>query len=83
VPGLPGGWPAGLRRGSIALIAGGMALAYVDRHLLSAGTTTWNFSDVLTDVIKLAIPVIGLSLRPGVLVTGSAGCSWRPAWRWA
>jgi hypothetical protein len=45
-----------------------MALAYVDRHLLSAGTTTWNFSDVLTDVIKLAIPVIGFviaSRRPG------------------
>jgi len=62
-------WVAGgLAAGSIALIAGGMALAYVDRHLLLAGTTTWDFSDVLTDVIKLAIPVIGFvvaSRRPG------------------
>jgi signal transduction histidine kinase len=59
------GWTAA---GSAALIAGGMVLAYLDRHRLSASTTTWDFSDVLTDVIKLAIPVIGfviVSRRPG------------------
>ena len=62
-------WVAGcLAAGSIALMAGGMALAYVDRNSLSASTNTWDFSDVLTDVIKLAIPVIGFviaSRRPG------------------
>ena len=61
-------WVAGsIAAGSIALIAGGMAVAYLDRHLLSAATTTWDFSDVLTDVTKLAIPVIGFviaSRRP-------------------
>jgi two-component system, NarL family, sensor kinase len=50
---------AWLAVGSIALIAGGMALAYLDRHLLSAGASTWNFSDVLNGVTLLAIPVIG------------------------
>jgi signal transduction histidine kinase len=61
-------WVAGwIAAGSIALIAGGMALAYLDRHLLSAAMTTWDFSDVLEDVTKLAIPVIGFviaSRRP-------------------
>ncbi len=54
--------------GSIALIAGGIALAYLDRHLLSAAMTTWDFSDVLDGVTELAIPVIGFviaSRRPG------------------
>jgi signal transduction histidine kinase len=50
---------AWLAAGSIALIAGGMALAYLDRHLLSASASTWNFSNVLNGVTLLAIPVIG------------------------
>jgi hypothetical protein len=62
-------WVAGwIAAGSIALIAGSMALAYVDRHLLSASMTTWDFSDVLNGVTLLAIPVIGFviaSRRPG------------------
>ncbi|HYB18973.1 MAG TPA: histidine kinase [Streptosporangiaceae bacterium] len=75
-------WVAGwIAAGSIALIAGGMAVAYLDRHLLSASMTTWDFSDVVTDVTKLAIPVIGFviaSRRPGnrigwlILATGLA-----------
>jgi signal transduction histidine kinase len=59
---------AWLAVGSIALIAGGMALAYLDRHLLSVGASTWNFSNVLNGVTLLAIPVIGFvvaSRRPG------------------
>ena len=66
---------------SIALIAGGIALAYLDRHLLSAGASTWNFSNVLNGVTLLAIPVIGFvvaSRRPGNRI---GWLSWRPAWR--
>jgi hypothetical protein len=43
-------------------MAGGMVLAYADRHLLSAGRTTWDFSDVFGDVVNLAVPVVGLVL---------------------
>jgi hypothetical protein len=50
--------------GSIALIAAAMAVAYLDRNLLSASMTTWNLSGVLDDVTELAIPVIGFG-RPG------------------
>jgi signal transduction histidine kinase len=62
-------WVAGwIAAGSIALIAGSIALAYLDRHLLSAARTTWDFSDVFNGVTLLAIPVIGFviaSRRPG------------------
>jgi hypothetical protein len=58
---------AWLAAGSIALITGGMVLAYLDRHLLSASASTWTFSNVLDGVTLLAIPVIGFvvaSRRP-------------------
>ena len=56
-------WVAGCAAaGSVALIAGGLALAYVDRHLLRAGLTAWNFSDVLGGVANLAVPVVGFVL---------------------
>jgi signal transduction histidine kinase len=59
----PARWVAGgIAAGSIALMAGGLALAYADRHLLSAGRTTWDFSDVFGDVVNLAVPVVGLVL---------------------
>src|SRR5580700_5706098 len=62
-------WVAGwIAAGSIALIAGSMALAYLDRHLLSSARTTWDFSYVFNGVTVLAIPVIGFviaSRRPG------------------
>jgi len=62
-------WVAGgIAAGSIALMAGGVVLAYLDRHLLSAATTTWHFSHVLSVVVDLGIPVIGFviaSRRPG------------------
>jgi signal transduction histidine kinase len=41
---------------------GGLALAYVDRHLLPARLTTWDFSDVFGEVVNLAIPVVGFVL---------------------
>jgi signal transduction histidine kinase len=52
---------------SVALIVGGLALAYVDRHL-PAGRTAWNLSAVFGGVADLAVPVVGFVLasrRPG------------------
>ena len=48
--------------GSIAMIGGAMALAYVDRHSLRAGLTGWDFSDVFADVVILAVPAVGFLL---------------------
>ena len=56
-------WVAGgVAVGSLALMAGGMALAYVDRHALPAGVTNWNFPAVLQDVGNIAVPVLGFIL---------------------
>jgi hypothetical protein len=58
----------GIAAGSVALMAGGMALAYLDRRLLSAALTTWNLSYVFGDVVNLAVPIVGFviaSRRPG------------------
>ena len=54
--------------GSLALMAGGLILAYVDRHLVPANVTNWDVSDVVGDVVNMAIPVGGfvlVSRRPG------------------
>jgi hypothetical protein len=54
--------------GSLALMAGGLILAYVDRHLVPASVTYWDFSDVFGDVVNMALPVGGFVLasrRPG------------------
>jgi hypothetical protein len=63
------GWVAGCAAaGSLALMAGGLILAYVDRHLVPANVTNWDFSDVFGDVVNMAIPVGGFVLasrRPG------------------
>ena len=48
--------------GSLALMLGGLILAYVDRHLVPASVTYWDFSDVFGDVVNMAIPVIGFVL---------------------
>jgi signal transduction histidine kinase len=62
-------WAAGgLAVVSIALMAGGLVLAYVDRDLLRADMTGWNFSNVSGQVVNLAVPVVGFVLasrRPG------------------
>jgi hypothetical protein len=47
---------------SVALIGGGLALAYVDRHLLPASLTNWTFSNVSGQVVNLAVPVTGFVL---------------------
>jgi hypothetical protein len=56
-------WVAGcIAAGTIALMASGLALAYVDRHLVSAGLTNWDFSDVFGQVTNIAVPVMGFVL---------------------
>ena len=47
---------------SAALIFGALALAYVDRHLVPADLTGWDFSDVFDDLANLAVPVVGFVL---------------------
>src|SRR5215469_2148640 len=56
-------WVAGgVAAGSLALMAGGMALAYVDRHALPADVTNWSFPAVFQDVGNMAVPVLGFIL---------------------
>jgi hypothetical protein len=48
--------------GSVALIGGGLALAYADRHLLPASQTGWTVSNISGQVVNAAIPVAGFIL---------------------
>jgi hypothetical protein len=48
--------------GSVALIGGGLALAYVDRHLVPASQTGWTASNISGQVVNAAIPVAGFVL---------------------
>jgi signal transduction histidine kinase len=58
-----GRWMAGgVAVVSAALIAGGLALAYADRHRVPADLTAWDFSDVFGQVANLAVPVVGFVL---------------------
>src|SRR5438094_3800984 len=60
---LTGRWVAGgAAVGSVALMAGALVLAYVDRHRVPAGLTGWDFSDVFGGVANLAVPVVGFVL---------------------
>ena len=56
-------WLAGgIAAGSIALMAGSLALAYADRNALTAAQTNWNFSSVFMDVVNVGVPVLGYLL---------------------
>jgi signal transduction histidine kinase len=56
-------WVAGgIAAVSVALMAGGLALAYVNRHRVPADLTGWNFSDVFGQVANLAVPAVGFVL---------------------
>jgi signal transduction histidine kinase len=54
--------PGCIAAGSLALMAGSLVLAYVDRHLVPAGQGGWDFSNVLGAVAELAVPVVGFVL---------------------
>jgi signal transduction histidine kinase len=56
-------WVAGgIAAGSVALMAAGLVLAYVDRHALPAGVTSWDLADVFQNVVNLGVPVLGFAL---------------------
>src|SRR4029450_10610632 len=40
----------------------GLVLAYVDRHALPAGVTSWDIADVFQNVVNLGVPVLGFAL---------------------
>ena len=48
--------------GSVALIGGGLALAYVDRHSVPASLMGWTFSNVSGQLVNVAVPVVGFVL---------------------
>jgi hypothetical protein len=56
-------WVAGsVAAASIVLMAAGLVLTYVDRHLVPASLNSWGFSNVFTDAVNLAVPVVGFVL---------------------
>jgi hypothetical protein len=56
-------WVAGCAAaGSVALIGGNLALAYLDRHLVPASLTGWTFSYICGQVVNAAVPVAGFIL---------------------
>jgi hypothetical protein len=46
----------------VALIGGGVALAYVNRHLVPASLTGWTVSNISAQVVNVAVPVAGFVL---------------------
>ena len=48
--------------GSVALLGGGLALAYVDRQLVPASLTGWTVSNISGQVVNMAVPVTGFVL---------------------
>ena len=48
--------------GSVALIGGGLALAYVDRYLVPASLADWTVSNVSGQLVNMAVPVTGFVL---------------------
>src|SRR5215510_12671325 len=56
-------WVAGcIAAVSVALFAAALALIFVDRHLVPAGLSGWDFSDVFGGVANLAVPAVGFVL---------------------
>src|SRR5690242_8731463 len=56
-------WVAGCAAaGSVALIGGNLALAYLDRHLVPTSLTGWTFSYICGQVVNAAVPVAGFVL---------------------
>jgi hypothetical protein len=56
-------WVAGaIAAASVVLMAGGLVLAYLDRHQVPAGLTNWDFSDVFAQVVNMSLPVGGFVL---------------------
>ena len=48
--------------GSLVLMVIGLVLTYTDRHLVPAGLSDWDFSDVFNDLVNMVVPVVGFLL---------------------
>ncbi len=48
--------------GSVALLGGGLVLAYVDRQLVPASLTGWTAANISGQVVNMAVPVTGFVL---------------------
>ena len=56
-------WVAGCAAaGSVALMGAGLALAYVDRHLVPASLTGWTVSNISDQLVNAVVAVIGFVL---------------------
>ena len=56
-------WVVGcVAAGSVAMLAGGLVLAYLDRHAVPAALVSWDFQDVLYQVVLMPLPVVGYVL---------------------
>ena len=80
-------WVAGCAgAGSVALMGGGLALAYVDRQLVPASLTNWTVSGVSGQVVNMAVPVTGFVPRiqaagePDWLAVPGGGAGAGPEW---
>ena len=63
---------------SVALLVGGVALSYADRHLVPA--SGWDFSSVFEDVTFMAIPAVGFVLASRRLGNGVGWIFLARAW---
>ena len=54
--------PRCVAAGSVALLGGGLVLAYLDRHLVPASLTGWTVSNISGQVVDMAVPVAGFVL---------------------
>ena len=54
--------PRYVAAGSVALLGGGLALAYADRQLGPASLTGWTVSNISGQVVNMAVPVTGFVL---------------------
>jgi hypothetical protein len=54
--------PRCVAAGSVALLGGGLALAYVDRQLVPASLTGWTVSNISGQLVNMAVPVTGFVL---------------------
>jgi len=55
------GWATGCTAAlAVALIAGGVALSYADRHLVTA--SGWDFGSVVEEITVMAVPAVGFVL---------------------
>lgn len=72
-------WVTGVAALSIALLLGGLPLAYLGRHVATPGL--WTFPDVFEELTFVAVPVVGFVLgsrRPAQPVGHALALARRP-----